>query len=74
MPKCITIKLYSFKLPKVTKKGAFPNENALLKLLFIRTKELEKKWSTGFIPNGSMVMNQFLLHNQIKDRVIKYLE
>lgn len=32
---------------KVTKKGAFPNENALLKLLFIRTKELQKKWSTG---------------------------
>ncbi|WP_436879126.1 transposase, partial [Mammaliicoccus sciuri] len=36
---------------KVTKKGAFPNENALLKLLFIRTKELQKKWSTGYIPN-----------------------
>lgn len=57
---------------KVTKKGAFPNENALLKLLFIRTKELQKKWSTGYIPNWSMVMNQLLLHNQIKDRVIKY--
>ncbi|RIO01027.1 transposase, partial [Mammaliicoccus sciuri] len=51
---------------KVTKKGAFPNENALLKLLFIRTKELQKKWSTGYIPNWSMVMNQLLLHDQIK--------
>ncbi len=59
---------------KVTKKGSFPNENALLKLLFIRTKELQKKWSTGYIPNWSMVMNQLLLHDQIKDRVIKYLE
>ncbi len=59
---------------KVTKKVAFPNENALLKLLFIRTKELQKKWSTGYIPNWSMVMNQLLLHDQIKDRVIKYLE
>ncbi|MEB8132858.1 IS256 family transposase [Mammaliicoccus sciuri] len=59
---------------KVTKKGAFPNENALLKLLFIRTKELQKKWSTGYIPNWSMVMNQLLLHDHIKDRVIKYLE
>ena len=59
---------------KVTKKGAFPNENALLKLLFMRTKELQKKWSTGYIPNWSMVMNQLLLHDQIKDRVIKYLE
>src|SRR5690625_3916396 len=27
---------------KVTKKGAFPNENALLKVLFLRIKELEK--------------------------------
>lgn len=59
---------------KVTKKGAFPNENALLKLLFIRTKELEKKWSTGFIPNWSMVMNQLLLYDQTKDRIIKLLE
>ncbi|QYG32801.1 IS256 family transposase [Mammaliicoccus sciuri] len=59
---------------KVTKKGAFPNENALLKLLFIRTKELQKKWSTSYIPNWSMVMNQLLLYDQIKDRVIKYLE
>ncbi len=46
----------------------------LSKLLFIRTKELQKKWSTGYIPNWSMVMNQLLLHDQIKDRVIKYLE
>ncbi|MEX6218506.1 IS256 family transposase [Mammaliicoccus sciuri] len=59
---------------KVTKKGAFPNENALLKLLFIRTKELQKKWSTSYIPNWSMVMNQLSLYDQIKDRVIKYLE
>lgn len=29
---------------KVTKKGAFPNENALLKLLYLRITELYKKW------------------------------
>ena len=29
---------------KVTKKGAFSNENALLKLLYLRTKELHAKW------------------------------
>lgn len=29
---------------KVTKKGAFPNENALLKLLYLRISELYKKW------------------------------
>lgn len=59
---------------KVIRKGAFPNENALFKLLYIRTKELENKWSTGFVPNWPMVMNQLLLQDQIKDRVIKYLE
>ena len=29
---------------KVTKKGAFPNENALFKLLYLRCLELESKW------------------------------
>ncbi|GIN95896.1 hypothetical protein J6TS1_17660 [Siminovitchia terrae] len=33
--------LSSFR--KVTKKGAFPNENALLKVLYLRIKELENK-------------------------------
>ena len=28
---------------KVTKKGAFPNENALLKLLYLRVTEVYKK-------------------------------
>lgn len=29
---------------KVTKKGTFPNENALYKLLYLRIKELSAKW------------------------------
>ena len=36
---------------KVTKQGAFPNENALLKLLYLRITELYTKW------NGSCVQN-----------------
>ena len=59
---------------KVTKKGAFPNENALLKVLYLRVTELEKKWEGGHIQNWSMVMNQLLLHENLKDRVLKYLE
>jgi transposase-like protein len=59
---------------KVTKKGAFPNENALFKLLYLRIKELENKWDGGFIQNWSMVMNQLLVHEHLKDRVLKYLE
>ena len=39
---------------KVTKKGAFPNENALLKLLYLRITELYKKW------NGSKGVYGFL--------------
>lgn len=33
-----------FKFPQSDKKGAFPNENALLKLLYLRISELYKKW------------------------------
>ncbi|MEC2121280.1 transposase, partial [Bacillus subtilis] len=59
---------------KVTKKGAFPHENALLKILFLRTKELEKKWDGGRIQQWAMVMNQLLVHDHLKERVKKYLE
>ncbi len=43
---------------KVTKKGAFSNENALLKLLYLRTKELHAKWSGGRIQNWAMVLKR----------------
>ena len=59
---------------KVTKKGAFPNENALLKVLYLRIKELETKWEGGRIQNWAMVRNQLLLHDELKDRVLRYLE
>lgn len=59
---------------KVTKKGAFPNENALLKVLFLRVTELETKWEGGHIQNWATVVNQLLLQDELKDRVLKYLE
>ena len=58
---------------KVTKKGAFPNETALFKLLYLRIKELEKKWSTGYIPNWSMVLNQLMVNDLFKDRIDHYI-
>ena len=58
---------------KVTKKGAFPNENALLKILYLRVRELDQKWSTGHVPNWSMVMNQLLINEKFTERVNKYL-
>lgn len=58
---------------KVTKKGAFPNETALFKLLYLRIKELEKKWSTGYIPNWSMVLNQLMVNDLFRDRIDQYI-
>jgi putative transposase len=58
---------------KVTKKGAFPNENSLLKVLYLRVKELEAKWESGHINNWSMVMNQLLVHQELEERVHKYI-
>lgn len=57
---------------KVTKKGAFPNETALLKLLYLRVTELEKKWTAGFIPNWPMVLNQLMANEQFSERINTY--
>ena len=59
---------------KVTKKGAFPNENALFKLLYLRVKELDQKWSNGHQLNWSMVLNQLMISDLFKDRIQNYLE
>lgn len=59
---------------KVTKKGAFPNENALFKLLYLRVKELDQKWSDGHLTNWSMVLNQLMVNDLFRDRIQKYLE
>lgn len=57
---------------KVTKKGAFPNENALFKLLYLRTKELESKWRDSRKLNWSMVLNQLMVNPLFTDRINKY--
>ena len=58
---------------KVTKKGTFPNENSLFKLLYLRIKELNTKWETGHIPNWSMVLNQLMINDNFSSRINKYL-
>lgn len=57
---------------KVTKKGAFPNENALLKVLYLRVKQLQNKWNGGHIRNWSMVLNQLMVNDQFAKRIEKY--
>ena len=59
-------------LRKVTKKGAFPGENALLKLLYLRITELEKKWNRRPVANWAMVRNQLDMDERFRDRIRKY--
>jgi putative transposase len=58
---------------KVTNKGAFPNENALLKLLYLRVTELYKKWDKGRVINWAMVRNQLDMNPHFQKRLRKYL-
>ena len=57
---------------KVTKKGAFPNENALLKLLYLRITELYKKWNGRPLNNWALVRNQLDIDEKINGFVIGY--
>ena len=53
-----TIESYHNQLRKVTnRKGAFPNEMALLKLIYLRTDELRRTWDRP-TQNWGQVLNQ----------------
>ena len=58
---------------KVTKKGSFPNENAVFKILYLRVTELQKKWDGGHYQNWSMVLNQLMVNEKFTERINKYL-
>lgn len=45
---------------KVTKKGSFPNEDAVFKILYLRVLELYKKWNKHRLQNWAMIRNQLL--------------
>ena len=55
---------------KVTKKGSFPNEDAVFKLLYLRVQELYQKWAGRRIPNWALVRNQLLMD----ERMAKLME
>ena len=55
---------------KVTKKGSFPNEDAVFKLLYLRVQELYAKWDGRKIPNWALVRNQLLMD----ERMAKLIE
>lgn len=54
----------------VTRKDAFPNESALLNLLFLRVKKLEKKWGESSLLNWALVCNQL----EIDDYICRHIQ
>lgn len=57
---------------KVTKQGAFPNETALLKLLYLRISELYAKWNGSSIQNRAMVRSQLMVNSKFQTLMQKY--
>ena len=57
---------------KVTKKGSFPSEDAVLKALYLRITELYKKWNNRPAANWAMVRNQLAMDDGIQARIMKY--
>ncbi len=63
---------YNRQLRKVTKTtSVFPTENALLKLLYLATKNITKKWSPT-VSNRGQILWQF--ESFFPDKVVKYLD
>ena len=59
------IEAVNFSFRKVTKRGAFPNDNAVFKLLYFRVLELQKEWAERPLANWSLVRNQLLLNDRL---------
>ena len=57
---------------KVTKKGAFPSEDAVVKALYLRLTQLYKKWDGHPVSNWAMVRNQLSIDDNMHSRIIKY--
>ena len=57
---------------KVTKKGSFPSEDAVMKALYLRVTELNKKWNNRPVPNWAMVRNQLSMDSKMQARIMKY--
>ncbi|MGX8794899.1 IS256 family transposase [Fusibacter sp. JL298sf-3] len=67
-----TIESYHNQLRKVTnRKGAFPNETSLFKLLFLRINDIQKTWSRP-VHNWPKVLNELVLI--FEDRITQHLK
>ena len=57
---------------KVTKKGSFPSEEAVMKALYLRVTELYKKWKGRPVSNWAMVRNQLSMDEKMQLRIMRY--
>lgn len=57
---------------KVTKRGAFPNEDSVFKALYLRITEFYRKWAERPVANWSLVRNQLLLDDRMATLFDKY--
>ena len=57
---------------KVTKKGSFPSEEAVIKALYLRVTELYKKWKGRPVSNWAMVRNQLSMDEGMQVRIMRY--
>lgn len=59
---------------KVVRRGCFPDEDAVMKLLYLRVKELYRQWGDGCHQAGwARVRNQLLCDEGIRARIERYL-
>lgn len=57
---------------KVTKKGSFPGEEAVMKALYLRVSELYKKWNGRPVANWALVRNQLSMDDKLQERILNY--
>jgi transposase-like protein len=57
---------------KVTKKGSFPSEDAVMKALYLRITELYQKWNNHPVANWALVRNQLSMDEKMQTRILKY--
>jgi len=67
-----TIESINSSFRKVTAKGTFPNEDAVLKVLYLRILELYERWKDKAYPNWPLVRNQLILIDGLGDRIAYY--
>lgn len=59
-------------LRKVTKQGSFDSKDAVFKALFLRIKELERKWDGQKVRNWAKVLNQLIQFDDLQARISRY--